>query len=239
MHYRALLLLPLLTSFAACQPTVGGSDGSDVSVNYCSVETPGARIELERPGPGEEPVDDVNWFARPVPNESGDWIIAFASHSQNYLYNLSQGTRVKIPDRSDAVATPDGRYMTVPSNYTPDEHIRFYDARELLDHLDRGEDADGLPPVFVHDHPDLTKVYYQSTGIVSRDDESTVYRLMFSGTASESGFRIVDYTFKGEGSTLQVTPTEPMKLCPEIPNDLNTPFISKGRSLRRLLYELE
>ena len=95
------------------------------------------------PRPGQEPVDDVNWFARPVPNESGDWIIAFASHSQNYLYNLSQGTRVKIPDRSDAVATPDGHYMTVPSNYTPDEHIRFYDARELLDHLDRGEDADG------------------------------------------------------------------------------------------------
>jgi hypothetical protein len=182
---------------------------------------------VERPGPGEDPVDDVNWFARPVPNESGDWIIAFASHSQNYLYNLTQGTRVKIPDRSDAVATPDGRYMTVPSNYTPDEHIRFYDARDLLDHLDRGEDADGLPPVFVHNHPDLTKVYYQSTGIVSRDDESTVYRLMFSGTASESGFRIVDYTFKGEGSTLPVTPTEPMNLCPEIPNDLNTPFISK------------
>ena len=50
---------------------------------------------------------------------------------------------------------------------------------------------------------------------------------MFSGTASESGFRIVDYTFTTDGSTLHVTPTEPMKLCPEIPNDLNTPFISK------------
>jgi len=50
------------------------------------------------------------WFASPLPN--GDWIVGFASHNQNYLYNLTTGNKIKIPDRSDAVATPDGRYMT-------------------------------------------------------------------------------------------------------------------------------
>ncbi len=53
-----------------------------------------------------------------VPNERGDWMVAFASHVQNYLYNLTTGRKIKIPDRSDAVATPDGRYLPVPSTRT-------------------------------------------------------------------------------------------------------------------------
>jgi hypothetical protein len=202
----------------------------DGSKEYCSVETAGARVEVVRPSANEPPVDDVNWFARPVPNDAGDWIIAFASHEQNYLYNLSTGRRIKIPDRSDAVATPDGRFVTVPSNYTPDQYIRFYDALDLLDHLERGVDADDVAPVFIHEHEDLRKVYYQSTGVVSQSADETVYRLMFSGTRDEAGFRIVDYAFSGSakgGDNFSVRATEPMKLCPEIENDLNTPFISK------------
>ncbi len=210
---------------SACQPFADGS--SDTPVDYCNVETAGARVEMVRPSSSETPVDDVNWFARPVPNDAADWIIAFASHEQNYLYNLSTGRRIKIPDRSDAVATPDGRFMTVPSNYTPDQYIRFYDAHALLEHLERGADADALPPVFIHEHADLRKVYYQSTGIVSQTPDEIVYRLMFSGTRDEAGFRIVDYTFSSAKDALTVQPTEPMKVCPEIPNDLNTPFISK------------
>lgn len=216
MRY-ALVSLFVAATFA-CQPTTEGH------VDYCALTTDGTRVEIVRPSPEEPPIDDVNWFARPVPNADGDWIIAFATRKQNYLYNLTAGTRIKIPDESDAVATPDGRYMTVPSNYTPDDYIRFYDAHVLLDHLARGEDADAVPPVFIHEHPDLRKVYYQSTSVVSRDDDETVYRLMFSGTRDEAGFRVVDYTFHDSG---EVVASAPMKLCPEIPNDLNTPFISK------------
>lgn len=215
-------LVAVLVTVSGCQPVANESRAADI--DYCSVATSGSHVEQVRPAEDELPIDDVNWFARPVPNERGDWLIAFASHKQNYLYDLSSGRRIKIPDESDAVATPDGRYMTVPSNYTPDDYIHFYDAHDLIEHLDRGEDADALPPVFVHEHPDLRKVYYQSTGVVSSSPTETTYRLMFSGTRDEAGFRIVDYTFDAEGN---VHPTEPMKLCPEIPNDLNTPFISK------------
>lgn len=224
MHRTGLLLILGAIAFAEGRAARTPDDTAD----YCNVETSGTRVEVVRPAPDEPPIDDVNWFARPVPNEAGNWIIAFASHNQNYLYDLSHGRRIKIPDRSDAVATPDGRFMTVPSNYTPDDYIRFYDARLLLDHLERGEDADTVPPVFIHEHEDLRKVYYQSTGIVSQTEDETVYRLMFSGTRDEAGFRIVDYRFTtGADGTLEVRPSEPMKLCPVITHDLNTPFISK------------
>lgn len=217
-----LAVAATLATQLACQSAATGSSAPDT--DYCSIETSGSRVEQVRPTASEPPITDVNWFARPLPNDRGDWLVAFATHKQNYLYNLTSGARIKIPDESDAVATPDGRYMTVPSNYTPDDYIRFYDAHALIEHLDRGEDADALPPVFIHEHPDLRKVYYQSTGIVSSSETETTYRLMFSGTRDEAGFRIVDYTFDANGKVL---PTEPMKLCPEIPNDLNTPFISK------------
>jgi len=85
--------------------------------DYCAVETAG-EVLLTRPQPDEaiNYIDDINWFARPVPNPKNDYIIGFASHNQNYLYNLSNGKRVAIPDKSDAVATPDGRFITVPSH---------------------------------------------------------------------------------------------------------------------------
>ena len=205
-HATTLLSASALTVITACQPTAHGSP--DDTIDYCAVTSAGSRVEVVRPGRDEAPVDDVNWFARPLPNERGEWMVAFASHDQNYLYNLTTGRKIKIPDRSDAVATPDGRYMTVPSNDTPDQYLRFYDALALIEHLERGVDADALPPVFIHQHDDLRKVYYQSTGIVSEDATKTVYRLMFSGTRSESGFRIVDYTFDGNGD---VRPTRPIE----------------------------
>ncbi len=131
----------------------------------------------------------MNWFARPVPHDGEDWIIAFASHDQNYLYNLSTDRRVRIPDRSDAVATPDGRYMTVPSNYTPDSNTRFYPLAPMLDALADGRDADDVEPAFIHDHPSMHRVYYQSTALVSEVDtdsgSETTYRLMFSGTGDD------------------------------------------------------
>lgn len=225
---RSFSALVAVASIVGIHPTA--HTAADGPKDYCSVETAGTRVELVRPSSEEPAVDDVNWFARPVPNAAGDWIIAFASHEQNYLYNLSTGRRIKIPDRSDAVATPDGRFMTVPSNYTPDKTIRFYDALDLLEHLERGADADEVEPVYIHESEDLRKVYYQSAGIVSHNARETVYRLMFSGTRDEAGFRIVDYTFStgsNENGSLSVRATEPMKLCPEITNDLNTPFISK------------
>jgi hypothetical protein len=205
--------------------------GSD---NFCALPQFELDVLAHVPGADSPPVDDVNWFARPVPHDGEDWIIAFASHDQNYLYNLSTDRRVRIPDRSDAVATPDGRYMTVPSNYTPDSNTRFYPLAPMLDALADGRDADDVEPAFIHDHPSMHRVYYQSTALVSEVDtdsgSETTYRLMFSGTGDESKFRIADYLFRhhaDSGELLAVEASAPMAICPEVQNDLNTPFISK------------
>jgi len=200
---------------------------------YCRLETRGTQVELVRPAPGDPPIDDVNWFARPVPNPAGHWIVGFASHDENYLYDLTTGARIRIPDRSDAVATPDGRYITVPSHYTPDGTVNFYDLPALLAKLRAGEDASDVAPVFAHVDPDVADAYYQSVGVVSHDvqaeTERTVYRMMFSGSNVEPapGFRIVDYEFVTSGGVPTVTPTRAMRLCPQIVEDMATPFISK------------
>ncbi len=199
----------------------------------CVVDSPGTAVAMSRPGAGEPPLDDVNWFARPVPNPAGDWIVAVASHNLNYLYNLTTGARVRIPDTSDAVATPDGRYLTVPSHYTSTRTVNFYDAATLLERLAARQDAADVAPVFAHQHPDVHDVYYQSVGVLSHaadgGRETTVYRMMFSGSTEPAppGFRIVDYTFTRANGGLTVTPTTPMRLCPQITRDLATPFISK------------
>lgn len=200
---------------------------------YCAVATPGASVEVARPGPGDAPLDDVNWFARPVPNAAGRRLVAVASHDLNYLYDLGSGRRIRIPDKSDAVATPDGRFITVPSHYTKTNTINFYDAATLVARLDAGQDAADVAPVFEHRHPNVHDVYYQSVGVLrpsrAGDAETTVYRMMFSGSTTPAmpGFRIVDYTVTRTGNAVTVTPSEPMRLCPEITRDLATPFISK------------
>jgi hypothetical protein len=200
---------------------------------YCAVDTAGRSGEVVRPGPGDPPLDDVNWFARPVPNPAGQRIVAVASHNLNYLYNLTTGTRVRIPDTSDAVATPDGRFITVPSHYTATHTVNFYDAATLLARLAAGRDAADVAPVYAHAHADVYDVYYQSVGVVSARTvgrrETTVYRMMFSGSTKPAppGFRIVDYTVTREGEAVSVSPTTPMRLCPQITRDLATPFISK------------
>ena len=64
---------------------------------YCAVETAGTKVEVIRPQPGEAaPLDDVNWFARPVPNPQRQWIVGFASHNLNYLYDLTSGDRKSV-----------------------------------------------------------------------------------------------------------------------------------------------
>jgi hypothetical protein len=202
---------------------------SPPDVDYCAVETQGTRVLVQRPAEDEPVVDDVNWFARPLPNLEGRWIVGFASHDQNYLYDLTRGRRIRIPDRSDAVATPDGRYVTVPSHYTPNQTVNFYDAAVLLARLDEGKDAADVAPLFAHQDPDVADVYYQSVGVVSTRGDATVYRMMFSGSRvlPAPGFRIVDYTFTSSGGRLSVSPTKAMRLCPQITRDLATPFISK------------
>ena len=245
---RSTVLLPRLLFVGvlamlgtACGAQSSADEGSDLAglteagePGYCAPPAVAREVLVTRPSDEEQPIDDVNWFARPVPHAGDDRIIAFASHDQNYLYNLTDGSRVPIPDRSDAVATPDGRYMTVPSYYTPDSTVRFYPVEPMLDRLTRGEDATDIEPAFIHDHPAMARVYYQSAGVVSdetTDEEHVVtYRLMFSGTNHESRFRIADYRFQHDAATgdlLAVTPSDPMALCPLITNDLNTPFISK------------
>ena len=94
---------------------------------------------------------------RPVPNPEGRWIVGFASHDQNYLYDLTRGRRVKIPDKSDAVATPDGRYVTVPSHYTATQTVNFYDTATLLARLDAGQDALDVKPAFATVAPSMSQ----------------------------------------------------------------------------------
>jgi len=210
---------------------VGGETPPDE--DYCRVESEGTKVLVQRPSADEPAVDDVNWFARPVPNPDGRWIVGFASHDQNYLYDLTRGRRIRIPDRSDAVATPDGRYVTVPSHYTPRRTVNFYEAAALLARLEEGRDAVDVAPVFAHDDPDVADVYYQSVGVVSHRSDATgsvtVYRMMFSGSNVKPapGFRIVDYTFTSTGGRPSVSATKAMLLCPQITRDLATPFISK------------
>ncbi len=200
---------------------------------YCAVETSGRAVDVTRPGPGDPVLDDVNWFARPVPNPAGHRIVAVASHNLNYLYNLTTGARIRIPDTSDAVATPDGRFITVPSHYTTTHTVNFYDAPTLLARLAAGTDAADVAPVFAHEHADVYDVYYQSVGVLSTrregGRETTVYRMMFSGSTKPAppGFRIVDYTVTTDNGAVRVEPTTPMRLCPQITRDLATPFISK------------
>lgn len=199
---------------------------------YCRVATPGTEVVVQRPTSTEAPVDDVNWFARPVP-VSGRYVVGFASHDQNYLYDLTNGRRVRIPDKSDAVATPDGRYVTVPSHYTATKTVNFYDARTLVSRLDEGRDALDVTPAFAHADADVEDVYYQSVGVLSTtksgEATTTVYRMMFSGgnVKPAPGFRIVDYTFTEQGGRVVVQPSRAMRLCPQVTRDLSTPFISK------------
>ncbi len=121
MHRRrtGALLAVMPLAMVACVESSPTPESNPLPIfagsnDYCAVPDFDLDVLAHVPGPGSTPVDDVNWFARPVPHDGDDWIIAFASHDQNYLYNLSEDRRVMIPDRSDAVATPDGRYMTVP-----------------------------------------------------------------------------------------------------------------------------
>ncbi len=242
IHRASGLLAGVAASFlSGCGPEPGAEPEAEPplaifegSSDYCALPEFELDVLARVPGPDAPAIDDVNWFARPVPHRGDDRIIAFASHDQNYLYNLSTDRRVRIPDRSDAVATPDGRYMTVPSYYTPDSNTRFYPVLPLLRALEEGRDADDVEPAFVHEHPAMKQVYYQSTAVLSEVDTDsgleTTYRLMFSGTGDESKFRIVDYLFRHDadsGELLAVEPSEPMAVCPEVRNDLNTPFISK------------
>jgi hypothetical protein len=131
------------------------------------------------------------------------------------------------------VATPDGKYVTVPSHYTAANTVNFYDAATLLQRLEAGQDAADVPAVFAHRHADVHDVYYQSVGTLSSTSaggrETTIYRMMFSGSTKPAppGFRVVDYTFTRQNGALTVTPTAPMRLCPQITRDLATPFISK------------
>lgn len=194
-------------------------------------------IDLVRPRPGEPPIDDVNWFARPVPDPRGHKVVAFASRNLNYLYDLTTGQRIRIPDRSDAVATPDGHYLTVPSHYTDTHTVNFYALEPLMARLQQGRDAADVRPVFAHSSEEVYDVFYQSVGVLSDAEErgvrQTVYRMMFSGsrTPSPPGFRIVDYTVTDAGGEISVQPTRPMRLCPEIVRDMATPFISKDGRL--------
>lgn len=228
-----LVSLPIAAQAASAEGQSAHTPEHAARADYCAVVTTGSRVEVSRPAAGEPPIDDVNWFARPVPNPRGERIIAFASHNRNYLYNLTTGARVRVPDRSDGVATPDGRYLTVPSHYTATNTINFYDLPTLLARLDAGKDADDVPPVFAHADADVFDVYYQSVGRLadrsSADGATTVYRMMFSGSTKPAppGFRIVDYTFTRSGDRVTATASKPMRLCPQIVDDMATPFISK------------
>jgi len=232
IHRRKLLLNSVVTGLLALH--AGLSVGEPIAKSYCDVESSGS-VLLTRPQADEAMpyINDVNWFARPVPNPNNDFVIAFASHNQNYLYNLSSGKRVAIPDTSDAVATPDGRFITVPSHYTPDHSINFYEADELLGALDEGRDARDTKAVFSHKDENVFNTFYQSVGVLhsseNKDQYDVKYRMMFSGSLPPTppGFLIADYDVSSRNGEISFSPSPVLRLCPEIIDDMATPFISK------------
>jgi hypothetical protein len=230
---RRLSCFAAAASVAILPVALDGQTAAPPSMAMCKVQTAGTKVDIVRPAADEAPIDDLNWFARPVPNREGRTIVAYASHDLNYLYDLSSGRRTRIPDKSDAVATPDGLFMTVPSHYTDTATTNFYDLATLLGHLDAQTDGSKVEPLFAHRHEDLADVYYQSIGVLSRraDErgETVVYRMMFSGGRHPEppGFRVVDYTVRLENGKASFAPSEPMRLCPQIVKDMATPFISK------------
>ncbi len=201
---------------------------------YCDI-TPADNVMIKRPQADDQVkfIDDINWFSRPVRNPQNDYIVTYASHNQNYLFNLSKGTRAAIPDRSDAVATPDGRFITVPSHYTKDNSVNFYDTATLLRALETGKDARNTKPVFEHRHKEVFNTFYQSVGLLpvnkTEDSHTINYRMMFSGSLPPTppGFLIVDYKVVTKNDRTTFTPSPVLQLCPEIIDDMATPFISK------------
>jgi len=232
VYRRKLILNSVIAGLLTLH--AGGSVGEPIAKPYCDVENSGS-VLLTRPQADESMsyINDVNWFARPVPNPNNDYVVAFASHNQNYLYNLSRGMRVAIPDTSDAVATPDGRFITVPSHYTPDHSINFYKAGELLDALDEGRDARDTKPIFSHKDKNVFNTFYQSVGVLhssgKKDQYDVKYRMMFSGSLPPTppGFLIADYDVSNRNGEIFFSPSPVLKLCPEIIDDMATPFISK------------
>ncbi|MBJ89469.1 MAG: hypothetical protein CMO98_06360 [Woeseia sp.] len=224
------LIRRVVSAFIACAPFAQANAAAEAA--YCDVSTPGD-VVVSRPQPNEPALDDVNWFARPVPNDTGDYIVAYATHNQNYLYNLTSGEQVAIPDTSDAVATPDGLFITVPSFYTPDHTVNFYETANLMAALSAGHDGRNIEPIFTHRDEKVFDTFYQSTGILSSTqtgaDFVIRYRMMFSGSnpPTPPGFLIADYTVTKKKGETSFEPSPVLQLCPEIVGDMGTPFISK------------
>ncbi|MEX2125203.1 MAG: hypothetical protein WD795_15030 [Woeseia sp.] len=86
LSVRAVALLVFISSATEC-PAQAGKPA------YCDV-APQRDALLVRPAEGEPP---INWFARPVPNPGNHWIIGYAMHDQNYLYDqrdMCDGLRI-------------------------------------------------------------------------------------------------------------------------------------------------
>jgi hypothetical protein len=104
-----------LTTPALVTLFAGGASAQSISTPaYCRVATPGTEIVAQRPASSEAPIDDVNWFARPVPNPGGRYIVGFASYDQNYLYIAN-----RVPKNTEGAK----RFTLRVVN--PDREVRF------------------------------------------------------------------------------------------------------------------
>lgn len=236
---KAAALLALIGASAGCRTS--GPDGSQLRSGdplattppYCLVEKDGAQVEMIRPHDTEAKLTSVNWLAQPVPDAEGHWVVGVTSHGKNHLYDLTTGKRLRIPGRSDAVATPDGLYVTLPPLHgEPDNTLRFYPASSMLAGLRAGGPS-AMPEAELKYKPRGARVwnaFSQSTGILKKlqqsDSEITVYRLLFAGDASEP-LRLVDVTARKRRDQTTLTAGAPKELCAGIFDADATPVLSK------------
>jgi hypothetical protein len=236
---KAAALLALMGASAGCRTS--GPDSSQLQSGnplaatppYCLVEKDGAQVEMVRPHDTEAKLTSVNWLAQPVPDAKGHRVVGVTSLGKNQLYDLTAGKRLRIPGKSDAVATPDGLYVTLPPRHgEPDNTLRFYPALPMLESLRAGGPS-SMPEAELKYKPRGSRVwnaFAQSTGILKQqqqgDSEITVYRVLFAGDASEA-FRLVDVTARKRNDQTTLSAGAPKELCDGIFDAEATPALSK------------
>ncbi len=103
--------------------------------------------------------DVPRWFFKPLPDRP--YVVYLGNHG-NYLLNLETGRTTPIPGTSDAVPTPDGRFISLPG-------ISLFPVDELLNET-RRQNPTRLAADLRGD--------YQSPGVLHEDESSVTYRFI-------------------------------------------------------------
>lgn len=172
----------------------------------------------------------ITWFSRPIVNTQQPWLVAFSGgnrdkvdEERNQAIDLASGRMMEIPGRGDAVTTPDGRYLTVPPEYSQDEGKTFdiYRAADVLAKWrSQAKVATDIPRL---GHVDYG-AWYQSLSFPLNEGENGKFR--YRAVVSEpgaNGFRLMEFTVSDHG--IEGVPQQ-AKLCAD--SDNQTVMLSKS-----------